>query len=172
MPSRTRTGSAIRRTSPGRHFSHGEKARSTAATRRCWPPDMPGPRVPAALRRRQRCRKRAPRPAVFPAQSGRRREPTTPPRYNKAAAVAVAPKRHRGGEPRPMTADLTIARSPPRAERRRAAGLEHPLVRAATSEFIATAFLLIAVVGSGIMAERLGGGNAGLALLANALATG
>ena len=39
-------------------------------------------------------------------------------------------------------------------------------------ELVATAFLLIAVVGSGIMAERMCGGNAGLALLANALATG
>ncbi len=46
------------------------------------------------------------------------------------------------------------------------------LAREATSELIATAFLLIAVVGSGIMAERLCGGNVGLALLANALATG
>ena len=44
--------------------------------------------------------------------------------------------------------------------------------RAAVAEGIATAFLLIAVVGSGIMAERLSGGNVGLALLANALATG
>jgi glycerol uptake facilitator-like aquaporin len=39
-------------------------------------------------------------------------------------------------------------------------------------ELIATAFLLIAVVGSGIMAERLAAGNLGLALLANAVATG
>ena len=44
--------------------------------------------------------------------------------------------------------------------------------RIATSEFIATAFLLIAVVGSGIAAERLSGENMGLALLANAIATG
>lgn len=44
--------------------------------------------------------------------------------------------------------------------------------RAAVAEFIGTAFLLLAVVGSGIMAERLCAGNAGLALLANALATG
>jgi glycerol uptake facilitator-like aquaporin len=44
--------------------------------------------------------------------------------------------------------------------------------RAAVAEFIGTAFLLIAVVGSGIMAQRLCGGNTGLALLANALATG
>jgi len=42
---------------------------------------------------------------------------------------------------------------------------------AAVGEFIATAFLLVAVVGSGIAAERLSGGNVGLALLANALAT-
>jgi glycerol uptake facilitator-like aquaporin len=40
------------------------------------------------------------------------------------------------------------------------------------AEAIGTAFLLAAVVGSGIMAERLSGGNAGLALLANAIATG
>ncbi len=40
------------------------------------------------------------------------------------------------------------------------------------AEFIGTAFLLTAVVGSGIMAERLMGGNVGLALLANTLATG
>jgi len=45
-------------------------------------------------------------------------------------------------------------------------------VRLATIEFIATGFLLVAVVGSGIMAERLAGGNAALALLANAIATG
>jgi glycerol uptake facilitator-like aquaporin len=42
----------------------------------------------------------------------------------------------------------------------------------AATEAISTAFLLIAVVGSGIMAERLCGGNIGLALLANAIATG
>src|SRR5713226_1071825 len=42
----------------------------------------------------------------------------------------------------------------------------------AVVEFIGTAFLLMAVVGSGIMAERLSGGNVALALLANSLATG
>jgi glycerol uptake facilitator-like aquaporin len=41
-----------------------------------------------------------------------------------------------------------------------------------TSELIGTALLLTAVVGSGIAAERLAAGNAGLALLANAIATG
>ena len=42
----------------------------------------------------------------------------------------------------------------------------------AVFEFTATALLLTAVVGSGIMAERLSGGNVALALLANAIATG
>jgi glycerol uptake facilitator-like aquaporin len=39
------------------------------------------------------------------------------------------------------------------------------------AEFIGTAALLCAVIGSGIMAERLSGGNMGLALLANTLVT-
>jgi glycerol uptake facilitator-like aquaporin len=42
----------------------------------------------------------------------------------------------------------------------------------AAIEGIATGALLIGVIGSGIMAERLCGGNIGLALLANAIATG
>ncbi len=46
------------------------------------------------------------------------------------------------------------------------------LGRRLTAEGVGTAFLLAAVVGSGIMAERLSGGSEGLALLANALATG
>jgi glycerol uptake facilitator-like aquaporin len=45
-------------------------------------------------------------------------------------------------------------------------------LRPIAAEFTGTAFLLAAVVGSGIMAERLCGGNVGLALLANAIATG
>jgi len=44
--------------------------------------------------------------------------------------------------------------------------------RAAAAEFIGTALLLCAIVGSGIMAQRLFGANVGLALLANAVATG
>lgn len=40
------------------------------------------------------------------------------------------------------------------------------------AEALGTALLIIAVVGSGIMAERLSGGNTGVALLANAIATG
>ena len=46
------------------------------------------------------------------------------------------------------------------------------LSRRVAAEAIGTAFLLIAVVGSGIMAERLAGGNVAIALLVNAIATG
>lgn len=49
---------------------------------------------------------------------------------------------------------------------------EPDMPRRAAAETCGTAFLLTAVVGSGIMAERLAGGNAAVALLANALATG
>jgi glycerol uptake facilitator-like aquaporin len=40
------------------------------------------------------------------------------------------------------------------------------------AEFLGTAFLVAAIVGSGILAERLAGGNVALALLANTIATG
>ncbi len=46
------------------------------------------------------------------------------------------------------------------------------LRRRVVSEALGTAFLLATVVGSGIMGERLCGGNVAIALLANALATG
>lgn len=46
------------------------------------------------------------------------------------------------------------------------------VTRRAVAEFVGSAFLLAAIVGSGIMAEKLAGGNIALALLANALATG
>lgn len=46
------------------------------------------------------------------------------------------------------------------------------LARRITAEAIGTAFLLAAVIGSGIMGERLSGGNTAIALLANTLATG
>jgi glycerol uptake facilitator-like aquaporin len=45
------------------------------------------------------------------------------------------------------------------------------LPRRITAEAIGTAMLLAAVVGSGIMADRLSGGNGAVALLANTLAT-
>ena len=46
------------------------------------------------------------------------------------------------------------------------------LTRRVTAELIGTAMLLAAVVGSGIMGERLAGGNVAITLLANTLATG
>jgi len=47
-----------------------------------------------------------------------------------------------------------------------------PIARRIVAEALGTAFLLMAVVGSGVMAERLAGGNQALALLANTIATG
>ena len=46
-----------------------------------------------------------------------------------------------------------------------------PLKNQLFAEFIGTAALLCAVIGSGIMADNLSGGNNGVALLANTLAT-
>lgn len=46
------------------------------------------------------------------------------------------------------------------------------MIRATTAELIGTALLLAVVVGSGIMGERLAGGNAAIALLGNTIATG
>jgi glycerol uptake facilitator-like aquaporin len=41
-----------------------------------------------------------------------------------------------------------------------------------TAEFLGSAFLVAAVIGSGVMGERLSGGNVAIALLANTIATG
>ena len=46
------------------------------------------------------------------------------------------------------------------------------LSRRLVGEFIGTAFLLAVVIGSGIMGERLAGGNVAVALMGNTLATG
>ena len=46
------------------------------------------------------------------------------------------------------------------------------MTRRLAADFVGTAALLIAVVGSGIMAEQLAAGNVAVALLANAVATG
>jgi glycerol uptake facilitator-like aquaporin len=45
-------------------------------------------------------------------------------------------------------------------------------LRRYTAEFVATLLLLAAIVGSGMMAERLAGGNVAIALLCNSLAVG
>jgi glycerol uptake facilitator-like aquaporin len=44
--------------------------------------------------------------------------------------------------------------------------------RRITAEFLGTLFLLAAIVGSGIMGDRLSSGNVAIALLANSIATG
>jgi glycerol uptake facilitator-like aquaporin len=49
--------------------------------------------------------------------------------------------------------------------------MKYSLSRRLASEFLGTAFLVAAIVGSGIMGERLAGGNVALALLANTIAT-
>lgn len=46
------------------------------------------------------------------------------------------------------------------------------MTRPLLAEFLGTAFLLATVIGSGIMAERLAGGNVAIALLGNTLPTG
>ncbi len=60
----------------------------------------------------------------------------------------------------PSVAEPTLTPTPPDLARRLAA------------EFVGTALLLATVVGSGMMGERLAGGNVAIALLANTLATG
>jgi glycerol uptake facilitator-like aquaporin len=67
--------------------------------------------------------------------------------------------------------------TPARPERAHDASLEPPLEafspgRRLAAEALGTALLLAAVVGSGVMGERLSGGNAAVALLGNTLATG
>src|SRR6201988_3662994 len=46
------------------------------------------------------------------------------------------------------------------------------LTRRTAAEYLGTLFLVATVVGSGIMGERLAGGNVAIALLANTMATG
>src|SRR4029077_18675875 len=74
--------------------------------------------------------------------------------------------RQRGRAAECLRRNLRRARPP----HRRAGGAV--VKREVLAEAIGTAILLASVVGSGIMAERLCGGNVGLALLANAIATG
>ena len=50
--------------------------------------------------------------------------------------------------------------------------MKSPLSRRVVAEFLGTGFLVAAVVGSGIVGERLSSGNVAIALLANTIATG
>jgi hypothetical protein len=58
------------------------------------------------------------------------------------------------------------------SEPSRVTGPGVPLIRQAVVEFIGTALLLIAVIGSGIAAQNLSPNDTGLELLENAAATG
>ena len=49
--------------------------------------------------------------------------------------------------------------------------MNHPLLKRVVAEAVGTAMLLAAIVGSGIMGERLAAGNTAVALLANTIAT-
>jgi glycerol uptake facilitator-like aquaporin len=49
---------------------------------------------------------------------------------------------------------------------------ESQLATKSAAEFVGTSLLLATVVGSGIMGDRLAGGNQAIALIANSLATG
>ena len=55
---------------------------------------------------------------------------------------------------------------------REGTGVTADLPRRAAAEFLGSALLLAAVVGSGIMAAKLAGGNGALALLCNTIPTG
>ena len=50
--------------------------------------------------------------------------------------------------------------------------MKFSLSRRLVAESLGTAFLVAAVIGSGIMGERLAGGNLAIVLLANTIATG
>src|SRR5882762_4842485 len=67
---------------------------------------------------------------------------------------------------------LCQARPPGAPKERHGDRQEVTLARRIAAEFIGTAMLLAVVVGSGIMGERLAGGNLALALLGNSIATG
>src|SRR5215510_3713727 len=84
---------------------------------------------------------------------------------------------HGAADPQPRSAELATAA---RGDRAHAGGdgkgdraeLMPSLGQRAFCEALGTAFLLAAVVGSGIMAQKLAGGNDALALLCNTLPTG
>ncbi len=73
-------------------------------------------------------------------------------------------------QPRPLTQPSPLGEGLPPPE---PPDMEtHPLPQRLAAEGVGAFFLFSAVIGSGIMAERLAGGNVALALIANTLATG
>ncbi len=77
-----------------------------------------------------------------------------------------------GGGAVPSRADDQVAARPPVVPDPAAVERHTPLPRAALAEFVGTAMLLAAIVGSGIMAETRSPADAGLQLLEAAVATG
>src|SRR5581483_1527772 len=85
-------------------------------------------------------------------------------RHFRGIAVALA----RSIEPAEQ-----IARDRPNGRRWRVrSGMKSSLAQRTAAECLGSALLLAAVVGSGIMAARLAGGNGALALLCNTIPTG
>lgn len=81
-------------------------------------------------------------------------------RHKAPEALAVERSAQVKGEPAKRAEDTEQNALPPRR-------LNQQLL----AEFIGTAALLCAVIGSGIMAQRMSAGNDGVALLSNTLAT-
>src|SRR6185369_7737435 len=78
------------------------------------------------------------------------------------------PKRRRPRRHRLQRTQMLRAAPPHLSESR----VNHPLRKRVVAEALGTSMLLAAVVGSGIMGERLAAGNTAIALLANTIATG
>ena len=94
-------------------------------------------------------------------------------RWPKAAFGSGARHPSHARQPLGLFANLKMAGRPIDAASVDNSAMARPqTIRPLAAEFLGTLLLLVAVVGSGIMAERLSGGNVALALLANALATG
>ena len=86
-----------------------------------------------------------------------------------AAAAHRIVRQSSGAQPRPHVAQEAAGRDRRTGSVR---GAEGVIGANSLPKALGTAFLLAAVVGSGIMGERLAGGNVAIALLANTIATG
>src|SRR4051812_42959584 len=87
--------------------------------------------------------------------------------WRKPRRARVAPKRLKRKQQLPLSnPDLAVA------QHREESHVSQPLFKRLVAETVGTAMLLTAIVGSGIMGERLAAGNVAIALLANSIATG
>src|SRR3954447_7189557 len=123
---------------------------------RAWPPR---PRTTWPVATRCRTRSGSTTPTV------RRGRSTRFSATSRCPVESCAPSIRR--QARPVARPPRTRRPPPRA-----AEVTTPLARRLVAEFLGTAFLLVAVIGSGIAAQRLSPGDTGLQLLENAMATG